>query len=122
MLDALLIGLIFILAGFVKGVAGFGLPTVSIALIALLKPIPEAIGLMLVPAFVTNIWQGLAGGRCGTAHCGFPVLRGVLHHCGGLAFIRGGWPFSVWPFGAEPFCFGKPGPAGAQYASAKPRA
>jgi uncharacterized membrane protein YfcA len=63
MLDALLIGLIFILAGFVKGVAGFGLPTVSIALIALLKPIPEAIGLMLVPAFVTNIWQGLAGGQ-----------------------------------------------------------
>ena len=63
MLDVVLIGLIFSLAGFVKGVAGFGLPTVSIALIALLRPIPEAIGLMLLPAFVTNLWQGLAGGQ-----------------------------------------------------------
>ena len=63
MIDMILIGLIFVLAGFVKGVAGFGLPTVSVALIALLRPIPEAIGLMLVPAFVTNLWQGLAGGQ-----------------------------------------------------------
>jgi uncharacterized membrane protein YfcA len=61
--DVFLIGLIFILAGFVKGVAGFGLPTVSVALVALLRPIPEAIALMLVPAFVTNVWQGLAGGQ-----------------------------------------------------------
>lgn len=63
MADTILIGVIFILAGFVKGVAGFGLPTVSVALVALLRPIPEAIALMLVPAFVTNIWQGLAGGQ-----------------------------------------------------------
>ena len=63
MADVFLIGLIFILAGFIKGVAGFGLPTVSVALVALLRPIPEAIALMLVPAFVTNIWQGLAGGQ-----------------------------------------------------------
>jgi len=61
--NVFLIGLIFFLAGFVKGVAGFGLPTVSVALVALLRPIPEAIALMLVPAFVTNIWQGLAGGQ-----------------------------------------------------------
>ena len=89
MADLLLIGLIFILAGFVKGVAGFGLPTVSVALVALLRPIPEAIALMLVPAFVTNIWQGLARGavaRSGAAHWGVSGLRRGRHHRRCLAF------------------------------------
>lgn len=53
---------IFLVAGFVKGVAGFGLPTVSIALLALLRPLPEAIALMLVPSLATNLWQAFAGG------------------------------------------------------------
>ncbi len=53
---------IFLLAGLVKGVAGFGLPTVSIALLALLRPLPEAIALMLVPSLATNLWQAFAGG------------------------------------------------------------
>jgi uncharacterized membrane protein YfcA len=85
MLDAVLIGLIFMLAGFVKGVAGFGLPTVSIALIALFKPIPEAIGLILVPAFVTNIWQGLAGGQ----------LRIVVPRSAVIATVAAAWHLSA---------------------------
>ena len=40
---------VFLIAGLVKGVAGFGLPTVSIALLALFRPLPEAMALMLVP-------------------------------------------------------------------------
>lgn len=54
--------LVFLLAGFVKGVAGFGLPTVSIALLALFRPLPEAMALMLVPSLATNVWQAFAGG------------------------------------------------------------
>ncbi|WP_137127477.1 sulfite exporter TauE/SafE family protein [Roseomonas sp. HF4] len=54
--------LIFLIAGVVKGVAGFGLPTVSIALLALLRPLPEAMALMLLPSLATNIWQAFAGG------------------------------------------------------------
>jgi uncharacterized membrane protein YfcA len=54
--------LIFLIAGLVKGVAGFGLPTVSIALLALLRPLPEAMALMLLPSLATNIWQAFAGG------------------------------------------------------------
>lgn len=53
----------FIVAGFVKGVIGLGLPTVSLALLALALGLREAMALMLIPAFATNLWQGLAGGN-----------------------------------------------------------
>ncbi|MEO3474735.1 sulfite exporter TauE/SafE family protein [Roseomonas sp. CAU 1739] len=62
MADILLILPIFLIAGLVKGVAGFGLPTISIALLALFRPLPEAMALMLVPSLVTNVWQAVAGG------------------------------------------------------------
>lgn len=62
MADFLLIVPVFLIAGLVKGVAGFGLPTVSIALLALVRPLPEAMALMLVPSLATNVWQALAGG------------------------------------------------------------
>jgi len=59
----------FTIAGFVKGVAGFGLPTVTLGLLALTRPLPEAMALMLVPTLATNIWQSLAGPAL------IPVLR-----------------------------------------------
>ena len=52
----------FLFAGWVKGVAGLGLPTIALALLAATVGLREAIALMLIPALVTNIWQGLAGG------------------------------------------------------------
>lgn len=51
----------FILAGFVKGVSGLGLPTVALALLTAMLGLTEAMVLMLVPSLVTNIWQALAG-------------------------------------------------------------
>jgi uncharacterized protein len=59
----LAVGLIFILAGFVKGVAGLGLPTVAIALMAVFVGLKEGIALMVVPTIATNVWQALAGGH-----------------------------------------------------------
>lgn len=56
-----LIFIIFIVAGMVKGITGMGLPTVAISLLSLIMPIPLAIALLLIPSFVTNIWQMLAG-------------------------------------------------------------
>jgi hypothetical protein len=53
---------IFVLAGFVKGVVGMGLPTVSLGLLAVLVGPKEAIAIMLVPSLITNIWQGIVGG------------------------------------------------------------
>lgn len=49
--------LIFILAGLVKGIVGFGLPTIGIGLGALISDIPTAMMLILVPTFLTNIIQ-----------------------------------------------------------------
>lgn len=54
---ALLIALVFLLAGAVKGVIGLGLPTVAIGLLALAMPPAEAATLMLLPGIVTNVAQ-----------------------------------------------------------------
>lgn len=65
--DALLVAGIFLLGGLVKGVAGFGLPTISLGLLALTRPLPEAMPLVLLPTITTNIWQALAGGALKSA-------------------------------------------------------
>ncbi len=71
MTDLLIILPIFLLAGFVKGVAGFGLPTVSIALLALARPLPEAMALMLVPSLTTNSGRPSRAGSCGRSRRGW---------------------------------------------------
>ncbi|MDF1587439.1 sulfite exporter TauE/SafE family protein [Marinimicrococcus flavescens] len=60
-----LVGLTFLLAGTVKGVVGLGLPTVALALLTATLGLQPAMALLLVPSFVTNVWQALAGGRAG---------------------------------------------------------
>lgn len=55
----------FFAAGIVKGVTGMGLPTVAMGVLgSLLSPLAAA-ALLLVPSFVTNVWQLLAGPRYG---------------------------------------------------------
>ncbi len=53
----LAVAAVFVLAGLVKGVVGLGLPTVAIALLALLMTPAQAVALLIVPSLVTNIWQ-----------------------------------------------------------------
>ena len=53
----------FTLAGIVKGVIGFGLPTVTLALLTATIGLKEAMVLLLAPCFVANLWQALAGGK-----------------------------------------------------------
>lgn len=57
----LIITFTFLLAGMVKGVIGMGLPTVAMGLLALVMPPVQAVGLLVVPPFVTNGWQLVAG-------------------------------------------------------------
>ena len=54
---------VYLLAGMVKGVVGLGLPTISLALIAAVFGLKEAMVLLLVPSFITNVWQGVTGGQ-----------------------------------------------------------
>ncbi len=51
----------FLLAGFVKGVIGLGMPTVSLAVLSIAMGLPAAVQIMVVPTVVTNVWQALAG-------------------------------------------------------------
>lgn len=59
-----LIGLLFVTflgAGVVKGVTGMGLPTVAMGVLgATMSPLTAA-AILIIPSFVTNVWQMLAG-------------------------------------------------------------
>jgi uncharacterized membrane protein YfcA len=60
MFDPVLIALIaavFLLAGFVKGVIGLGLPTISVGLLSLVMAPAQAAALLIVPSTITNIQQ-----------------------------------------------------------------
>ena len=70
----------FLIAGMVKGVIGLGLPAVSLALLTVAFDLPSAMSLLLVPSFVTNLWQALAGGH-------------------GKAIVLRLWPFLVMATG-----------------------
>jgi uncharacterized membrane protein YfcA len=63
MTDHLLIFIaaVFLLAGFVKGVIGLGLPTVAMGLLAVSMPPVQALAIVIVPGILTNIWQTFAG-------------------------------------------------------------
>ncbi len=82
-----LAGGILVLAGFVKGVVGLGLPTISIGLLGLLMMPQQAAALLVVPNVVTNVWQLLAGPRfrplIGRM---WPMLTGI---CGGTFAASG---------------------------------
>ncbi len=57
----LAIALTFFMAGMVKGVTGMGLPTVAMGVLgAIMAPVAAA-ALLIVPSFVTNVWQLASG-------------------------------------------------------------
>lgn len=58
-----IVSAVFLLAGMVKGVIGLGLPTVSLGLLTVALGLPEAMTLLLVPSFATNLWQASVGGH-----------------------------------------------------------
>ena len=85
----LFIALVFLLAGFVKGVIGLGLPTVAVGLLGLVMSPGEAASLLTIPAIVTNLWQLATGPRFGALALRLRLLlvgicAGTL--IGGLAF------------------------------------
>lgn len=51
----------FLLAGFVKGVVGLGLPTIAMGMLALFMPPGQAAALLIAPSLVTNVWQMVSG-------------------------------------------------------------
>ncbi|MDC7785542.1 sulfite exporter TauE/SafE family protein [Rhodoplanes sp. TEM] len=69
----------FLLAGFVKGTIGLGLPTVAMGLLGLVMPPAAAAAVLVVPSLVTNAWQMLAGGALAPLlRRLWPMLLGVV--------------------------------------------
>ena len=64
----LLVAAAFLLAGFIKGVIGLGLPTVAMGLLAVTMPPAHALAIVIVPAIITNVWQTFVG----------PYLRDII--------------------------------------------
>jgi len=60
-ISPILFTLIFLAAGMVKGVTGMGLPTVAMGLLGTAMPPSVAAAMLVLPSFVTNAWQWLAG-------------------------------------------------------------
>jgi hypothetical protein len=87
----LLTAAVFALAGVVKGVVGLGLPTISMALLALLMSPAEAAALLIVPSLVTNVWQirPLAALRPMLRRLG-PMQAGVC-----IGTLAGAWIFGA---------------------------
>ena len=51
----------FTIAGFVKGVVGFGFPVITLIILTLTIGLLDALAIIVFPTIVTNIWQGLSG-------------------------------------------------------------
>lgn len=85
--------LIFLLAGFVKGVIGLGLPTVAIGLLGLVMAPVQAVSLLVMPSLVTNVWQLAVGPAF------FPLARRLRTML--LACCAGTWMGVIF-FGAAP--------------------
>jgi uncharacterized membrane protein YfcA len=64
----------YLVAGFVKGVIGMGLPTVALGILAAVITPAQAAAILIAPSLATNIWQMVAG----------PYLLGLVKRLGGM--------------------------------------
>jgi uncharacterized membrane protein YfcA len=88
----LYVAAVLLVAGFTKGVIGFGLPSISMGLLGLVMPPSQAAALLLAPNIITNIQQGLVG----------PALRPLLKRLAlFLATIVAGACLWEWALGGQ---------------------
>lgn len=81
--DILTVCAVFVLAGFAKGVVGFGLPTVAMAVLGTIFDPAMAAALLLAPSLVTNLKQAFSG----------PATRELLRRLAPMlvATLAGAW-------------------------------
>src|SRR3546814_742947 len=81
-------------AGGIKGVVGLGLPTISAGIMAGGIDLRTAVGILILPLLVTNLWQVLQVGAVGTLARRFGVLN--------AAAGAGLWPGTEILFTVDP--------------------
>jgi len=85
---AAVVALVFVVAGFVKGVIGLGLPTVAVGLLGLVMSPVQAVTLLVVPSLVTNLWQLAAGpALMPLVQRLWPMLLGICAGTAGAAAV-----------------------------------
>jgi uncharacterized membrane protein YfcA len=77
----------FVLAGFVKGLVGLGLPTIAMGLLAVAMTPAQAAALLVVPSFITNVWQAVGPQFVPLLRRMWPMLLGI---CAGT------WGMRAW--------------------------
>jgi uncharacterized membrane protein YfcA len=77
----------FVLAGFVKGVVGVGLPTIGMGLLATVMVPAQAAALLTVPSFITNVWQAVGPQFLPLLRRMWPMLVGIC---------VGTWAMRAW--------------------------
>ncbi len=83
---------VFVLAGFIKGVIGLGLPTISMGLLAVVLSPVEAAALLILPSLVTNVWQMVDGPHLRSLlRRLWPEYRGLPRHTGRAPPSCRGW-------------------------------
>src|ERR1700722_7524861 len=83
----LIMTLTFFLAGMVKGVTGMGLPTVAMGVLGAVIPPVAAASMLIIPSFVTNVWQLYAGPRFADLVSRlWPMMLGIV-----VGTIAGSW-------------------------------
>jgi uncharacterized protein len=81
--------LTFVLAGFVKGVIGLGLPTVGTGFLAIVMTPAQAAALLVAPSFITNVWQAVGARSLPLLRRTWPMLFGSCVGTWGLGFLAG---------------------------------
>jgi len=74
----LFITVTFVLAGFVKGVIGLGLPTIAVGVLGVVMAPAQAAALLAIPNIATNGWQIATGPKLGsTLRRLWPMLAAI---------------------------------------------
>jgi uncharacterized membrane protein YfcA len=108
----------YLVAGFVKGAIGLGLPSIAIGLMALAMPPAQAAALLIFPSFVTNVWQMLAGPYLATLLRRFwlLLLGSVLGvWLGGGVLTSENSRIAAFGLGVALICYGVIGLTGVQF-------
>jgi uncharacterized protein len=79
----------FVLAGFVKGVVGLGLPPVGMGLLALVMTPAQAAAMLAVPLLLTNFWQAMGPGLLPLLRRMWSMLLGICVGTGCMAAWAG---------------------------------
>ena len=81
---------IMVIGGLVKGTLGVGLPLVVVPMLSLFVPAPQAMGLLVMPVLLSNLWQTIEGGNVtrGLRRFGWLIVMQLVVTVGTVHFTR----------------------------------